>query len=119
MDENNLPEDLEKQKERDHAIYFVEAGDPGFSPERNKAVVAESIRRAKAMKLKRDREYRDQIGERVDAVVTYLRSRMAEGTSPLEHYFSKKELAHLRGQQILRTIRTKIAGKMRTVYVPE
>lgn len=114
----DLPDSLKEQKQRDHALYYIEEPDSSFSPERNKAMVAESIRRTNENRRKKTKEFNDKVGERVDAVVTYLRSRVAEGSTPIERYFGKRQLAHLRGQQILRTIRTKINGKMRTIHLP-
>jgi hypothetical protein len=115
----DLPDTLEEQQKRDHALYFLEAGDVGFSPERNKRMVEESIRKTNAERARRNRLYKDQVGERVDAVITYLNSRIAEGNTPIEKYFGKKMLAHLRGQQILETLKTKIGGVERIVYIPK
>lgn len=115
----DLPTSLEEQKKRDHALYYIEEPDSSFSPEHNAWVMKESIRRTNENRRLRTKEYNEKVGERVDAVVTYLRSRAAEGNTPIEQYFGKKQLAHLRGQQIIKTIRTKINGKMRTIHIPE
>jgi len=114
----DLPTTEKEQQERDHAVYFIEGGDPGFSPERNKAVVAATIKKTNDMRKLRNRLYADQIGERIDAVVSYLRSNTADSNRPVEQYFSKQMLAHLRGQQIANIIQTKIANQQRKVYLP-
>lgn len=115
----DLPDSLKEQKQRDHQLYYLEKPDPDFSPEHNAWVMKESIRKTNENRRLRTKQFNDNVGERVDAVVTYLRSRAAEGNTPIERYFGKKQLAHLRGQQILKTIKTKIAGKVRTIYIPE
>lgn len=85
--------------------YFVEDGDIGFNPERNKAIIEGTIKKyEKTVKAKR-RSYEDKIMERSDALATYFRSRMAEGSTPVEKYFGKKALTHLRGQRILQRIK--------------
>jgi hypothetical protein len=66
------------------------------------------------------KEYRDQIAERSDAVATYLTSRIAEGNTPIEKYFGKKMMSHLRGEKILQILKGfyTIGGKKRKLYLP-
>ena len=88
---------IEEEQERDRALYFVEDGEKGFSPEYNNMVIKRTMEKAKKMRLKKQKEYDEAIGERADAVATYLKSRVAEGNSPIEKYFGKKTMAQLRG----------------------
>lgn len=98
---------LTKEEKEDYRKFFVEKGEPGFSPERNKAIVEKTIKKMDMMRLKKRKEFAEGVRERADAVDTYLRSRIAQGSTPIEKYFGKKWLAHLRGQKILRVLKTK------------
>lgn len=111
--------ETQNNQKRDIAVYFVEEGDPGFSPDRNKAVIAESIRKSKEVRRKILVKELDEIRERTDAVATYLKSRMAEGSSSVEKYFGKRYLAHLRGQKIMNVMRTNLQNQQRQVYLPK
>lgn len=95
--------DISDLNPKDHK-FIVDKPDDGFSPERNRAVIEYTIRKAEEMVIKKRKEYRDQLAERVDAVATYLTSdKMA--TSPITHYFSKKYLAYLRGEAFIEAAR--------------
>jgi len=113
------PKIAEEQK-RDHALYFVADGEPGFSEAHNRAVIAGTIKKYEAKRKLKMKEYRDQIAERSDAVATYLTSRIAEGNTPIEKYFGKKMMSHLRGEKILQILKGfyTIGGKKRKLYLP-
>ncbi len=87
--------------------HFKEKGDPGFSPERNKSVIEESIKKYEATRARKKAEYADQVMERADAVASFLKNidkgKMTGMNSEDQalKYFGKKELAKLRGQKIL------------------
>ena len=115
----DLPDSLQEQKKRDHEIYFVEEGEPGFNPAHNKHVIASTIKKTNQMRALRNRQYEDNVRERVDAVMTYAKSRLVYGSTPVEKYFGKRQLAHLRGQQIVDIIKSKIAGRQGNVYLPQ
>ena len=99
----------ENQK-RDHALFFVEKGDPGFSPAYNKFVIEESIKKYEANRKRKMKEFVDDVGERSDAVASFLVSKHAQySVNPsLEKYFGRSYLAYLRGEEIADTIRTKM-----------
>jgi hypothetical protein len=90
------PEDLDK---RDHK-YVLETPDEGFSPERNKWVIENSIKKMDAMLAKRKKEWRDKTAERVDAITTFLNANVANN-NPLTSYFGKRWIAYLRGETVL------------------
>lgn len=113
MDEQN-----KKDQERDHALYFIEDGDVGFSPERNKQVIENSIKKYEAMRMRKNKEYIENIRERSDAVATYLKSRVAEGSTSVEKYFGRKELLRLQGVSILNKMKAAVAQKERKIYLP-
>ncbi len=101
---------MDTSENADYRKYFIESGESGFSPARNKQIVTNSIKKYEAKRAQNAKSYAEQVAERIDAVSHYLRSRVAMGT-PLEKYFSRKELAHLRGQKIMEEIR----GNMRVL----
>lgn len=96
--------DLSKNQILDFRKWYVE--DPrDFSPERNKKVIEDSIRKSEMMRARKHKDYVEQVRERADAVATFLKS-VAMGKEPnIERYFGRKELARLRGQQILAEIK--------------
>lgn len=108
--------DIQKEDQK----FFIEKGDPGFNPDRNKFIIDWTIKRAEEQKAARDKAFKDDIAERSDALATYFRSRAAESTStPIDKYFGKKTLAHLRGMKIAEVIKTKLAGREQLVYLPK
>jgi hypothetical protein len=75
--------------------------DEGFSPERNKAIVDQTIKEYEAIRANKLKSRVEEYAERSDAVVTYLKALdQGRGHSNLERFFGKKMLAHLRGQEI-------------------
>ena len=107
---------ITEQQKRDHALFFVEDGEEGFSPERNRATIQHSIEKYEAKRIEKQKAYVEEIRYRADAVATYLKSRVAEGSTPIERYFSRQELAKLRGEKIKNVILNKLGRK---IYLPE
>lgn len=91
--------------------FFKEGGDPGFSPERNKAVVEATIKKHEANIARKNKDYVKQIEERSDVVASYLKSRWAQEGNPIDTYITRELMAQLRGQKRLETIRTLASGK--------
>lgn len=83
----------------DYRRFFVPGGEPGFSPERNKDVIDRTIKHNDMLRRRKQKEYEDRLGERADAIVSYLFS-LKHSLSPIERYFGRRELARLRGQKI-------------------
>lgn len=81
--------------------YFKEEGDPGFSPARNKWVVENTIKKTEALIKSKRNEWDDKMGERSEAVASYLTSKAVDNNTPIEKYLGKRNLAYLRGQRIL------------------
>ena len=88
-----------KITEKDHRRYFQEKG--GFSPERNQHIIDSTIKKHDRQVKSKEKDFVDGLRERTDAAAWYLLSRKANSGYGLERYFSKRELAHLRGQQIV------------------
>lgn len=91
---------ITKNEEKDYKKFFVESGEPGFSPERNKAIIEKSIRKYEAMRKLKMKEHTDGVAERTDAILHFLKSDAVHSTNPLEKYFGRNTLAYLRGEQI-------------------
>lgn len=88
-------------QDEDKRRFLIEAGDPGFSPDRNEDTINRTIAIHEANVKRREKEYADQLGERVDAVATYLKHLShSHNTTPAEKYFGKKNLAALQGRKI-------------------
>ena len=74
--------------------FILETPDDGFSPERNKFIIEQSIKEYEAMRAKKMKAHDDEYAERADAVVSYLRALSRGGSNAnIEKYFGKKPLA--------------------------
>lgn len=93
-----------KFKPSDDKKFYLERPDANFSPERNKAIVDETIRKHNALIEKKKIAHRDDYMERADAVFTYLRSFNKPRNRNIEKFFGKKYLAYLRGEDIKREL---------------
>ncbi len=96
--------DLTKNQRLDYKKWFKEDGDAGFSPERNKAIIEKTIRKHELNILRKKKSYAEAVGERADAVATYLKSLSNGNELSVERYFGRKELTRLRGQQIIQKL---------------
>ena len=78
---------------------------PGFDPEHNRRVIEQTIKENDAKRLKAGKEHEEAIRERSAALATYLKSlSQGNATSDMKKYFGRKELARLRGEEILARI---------------
>lgn len=91
--------------------FFIEQGDPGFSPARNKAIIDGTIRKYEKMREQKAHEQDDAIAERASAVVAYLKWCMRKPGYRLDQYFSKQEIEHLMGLDL----RLQLMNNMRIV----
>lgn len=95
---------FDKNELLDYKKWYLEKPEEGFSPDRNKWVIEQSIAKSQLLRQTRNRDYVEQIRERSDAVVSYLK-RVAMGMEKsVETYFGRRELARLRGQRIIQEI---------------
>jgi hypothetical protein len=116
-DKNKL---IVQEQKRDQILYFVEDGEAGFSPEKNKHIIDKTINKTDQIRKLKHQQFIDQLGERTDAVATYIKSRAAEGNTPLERYFGKQMMAKLRGEKIARILKGyyQMGGRKRKLYLP-
>lgn len=108
-----------KNQKRDYQKFFIAEGDKDFSSKRNKYVIEMTIKRYEQTRKNKFMQYIDKFSERADAVATYLTSRKAQGSSPIENYFGKRMMAYLRGQNIQNILRQHIPTKgNKLVHLP-
>lgn len=89
---------IEGSERSDYQKYYIK-NPKNFSPERNKAIIDQTIKEYEDMRSKRMKGFYDDLGERIDAAASYL-MYLERGGSSAEKYFGKKELARLRGEKI-------------------
>lgn len=73
--------------------------DPDFDPQHNRRVIEEVIRESEALSRQRKREFAEGLGERSNALATFISSVNLGGKREnAEKYFGKKFLDHLKGK---------------------
>jgi len=80
------------------------AEDPNFNEKRNREIIDGTIKKNDALRRKHQREFRNELGEKIDMVASYLKSRAVDGGTPIEKYLGKRWMAKLRGEQIIRRL---------------
>ena len=80
-------------------------GDPNFDPEKNKKIIADSIKRYERNRRSKKREYQESIRYRSAAIATYLESVKQGKGGDIKKYFGNEELARLRGQEVLNALK--------------
>lgn len=93
--------------QQDYQRFFKEEGDVGFSPDRNRRIIEDTIKKHDAMRAKRMKEFDEALQERTDAAMWYLKHVDQHGT-PIEKYFGRKELSRLQGNRILEQIQGRV-----------
>ena len=102
-------------KKKDLRLVHKDA-EAGFSPERNRKVIEDTIVKTDRRLAQLKKEYSEQVEERVDAVSYFLmnlikhKSYTSDPTKAAEYYFGRKELARLRGEEIAEQIRSELRG---------
>ena len=90
--------------------------DPDFSPEHNRMVMASVIKKTKDRETQLKKEYMNRVEERIDAGVSLLRAMARRKFNPetddahqfAMSHFAKKELARLRGEEILQELKSRM-----------
>ncbi len=99
---NIMPEDMK---------FYVDKPSPNFSAEKNKAVIAQSIKKAQAKRAQAWKEWEKPARERTDAVASYLNHLNQGHTTQLEKYFGRQYMSYFRGQQLLSKVKTLANGQ--------
>ena len=85
--------------------------DPDFSPEHNRKVIAETIRKNDLLQKKRRAEYNAKIDEKAADLAFYIKGIDQGGrTTDINKYFGKAHIAKMRGIEI----RNQIMSQMTT-----
>jgi len=87
--------------------YVVETPDADFSPKRNKMIIENTIRKYDETRKRRMKDFREGIGERSEAIASFLKHIDQTGKNKLDGYFTPQMLAHLRGAEIIDKLREK------------
>ena len=77
------------------------AEDPNFSEKRNREIIEGTIKKNEVLRRKQQGEFKERLGEKIDMVASYLKSRAVDGGAPIERYLGKRWMAKLRGEQII------------------
>jgi hypothetical protein len=94
--------------------YVPAEPDPDFDADRNRRIIARTIKKAEANRRRKQREHDEGVKERTDALATYIESlKQGKTQKGVEEYFGRKELARLRGKEIVERIqdKLKVVGK--------
>ena len=82
-------------------------GDPGFDPAHNARVIAEVDVWNDEQDRKREREHKANLSERTSAAAQYLKNvSQGKGVSTVEQYFGRRHLAYLRGEEIVKQLKS-------------
>lgn len=80
-------------------------GDPDFDESRNKAVIAGVIRKTDKMYRQKRREFQEGLRENTQAATHYLKALEGGASTNAEKYFGRRELARLRGEEVLNKLK--------------
>lgn len=80
------------------------AEDPNFNEKRNQEIIEGTIKKNEVLRRKQQGEFKRGLGEKIDMVASYLKSRAIDGGTPIEKYLGKRWMAKLRGEQIIRRL---------------
>jgi hypothetical protein len=92
----------------DYKYVGVDA-DKDFSPDHNKKVIAEVMRKNEVLFARHERDRKEKTKERTSAIASYVKNTK-DNTTP-EEYFGKRYLTQLRGQQIVERLRNEAQEK--------
>lgn len=80
--------------------YWSSQPDPNFSKEKNERVIANSIKKAEEHRKKMNQLQKEGLGERVNALASYIKYLDHGGMKTAEGYFGRKELAKLQARKV-------------------
>lgn len=87
--------------------FYVDKPDPNFSPERNKAIIQETIVNTTKFFKTKNKAIQDSLGERVDILASYANHTLAgkNETKTLEQYLGRHLYTQIVGEKILQKVR--------------
>ena len=105
---------LSYEEERDALDFFRRwdvPEDPHFNADRNKAIIARTIKKNEELAKRKKKEFRQGLGEKIDMVASYLKSNAINGGTPIQRYLGKRWMAKLRGEMIMDKIKNNLATR--------
>ncbi len=86
--------------------YYIEKPDPNFSPQRNMAIVYETLEEGEKFFASLNDERKQDRDDRVDVLASYWKYRTEKGTKDFESYAGRALYKRLLGERILSKYRT-------------
>lgn len=105
---------MKDYKSLDRQRFFSEQGDPGFSPENNRAIIESIIEKHEKKRKEKMKEFEEGLGERTEAATAYLIHLSNGKSTPIEKYFGRQELLHLKAQRVFEKVQ---GNKKQLLYV--
>ena len=96
---------MDKIVQPDDYKYFIEKPDSSFSPERNKAIIQETIKETEAYFKGIGKAINDNLGNRIEIFSTYATYRFNKGQKGFKDYVGKRLHSELIGEKILEKIK--------------
>jgi len=90
-------------------------GDPGFSAEKNRQVIENTIRKTDKLRKQKEREFGEQLKERTWAASKYLKNVDRGGESDPIKFFGKDYSMYLKGKEVI----DKLAESLNATKLPE
>ena len=101
--------ETENQK-NDFDKFFVATPDSNFDARRNKQVIEESIKKADLIRAKKRKQKQEEMGERIDAIVSYLFSDK-NVSMDIDTYLGPKVAARLRAERLVQRLKVANSGQ--------
>jgi len=103
---------MNENTKRDYQKYYVDSP-KDFSPARNAYIINKTIKEYEAKRAAKYRMFNEALKERVSAVADYFNHLNSGKSTSVEKYFGKKELARLRGREVIKELRGEtLPGKL-------
>jgi hypothetical protein len=87
--------------------FVLDIPDEGFSPQRNRQVIENSIKKYEAKRAERMKAFREGISERAEAVTSFWHHVNQGKHNDIDRYFGPQMLAKLRGADIIDELRNR------------
>lgn len=116
MSDNTIRDTLilngERVASEDMKRFWKDRPDPDFSVKRNEEVIKRSIARAEAHRKAAIKAKQEGLGERVNAITSYIKYLDKGGSKKAEDYFGRKTLAELQAKKTITLLQeAKASGK--------
>jgi len=99
---------------KDHELLKFKYGvleDPNFSAENNQKIIARTIQKSEMARINKMKVWNESMRDRADAVASFLKHVDSGKHNNVVNYFGRKELARLRGEDILTQLKGSVFKK--------